>query len=704
MVAPGLSPKLPHSVRGVIQSVGDPPGQVPNFPGPALQLLGLVRKFPGHVACKVPSATAPAFLRFWCIRLWRPAFPSLPRSSGFASHSPFVVLGKVAPLSHFVLLVRRWVAPSPLRVGFLPSVTGSPKVRFEECCEVVLSLGDCRPTFYEATNSVALLVGSMAFQWGIASSSSGSSSSDGPPSLAYDSDDEDWDIHSSSSSSSSSESTTSELDIAPGSVSEPLPLFLMKARGLGDCEQLALRAMLQPKPATAGDEVKKFVQRYLGPVPPAHAGKTLEAGILGMDRRTLTVEHLSLASAVFYTSRVWRAAFCRSLMEEISGGRLTAHTAVRFFMSDETTLKSGKHLWRGDTEVVEAGPLKMVQSECVMGFLVQSVDTGRYQFFTLPCVIPLQAADRNTGEAMYVLWREAMMCSASDLLFKKFPNRLEARTVDRAGSNLRAVRKLDSDADSSAVDDVDTLTLNVTFCCDAHGNSSVTGRVLEPVQGMLTGLISVSLALRMGGFFAHFKKILTSIIASSVTVVDAAPFSENHPWSQRRDGLLKLLLPPTCSRRVQLHSLLTGDPTDDHIELRRPGGATDDEVKEYAKVLADQLMPAQLPIFSRTRWLGSAKPISEAALVGNFHRLLPRTTLAWTWIKLGGDSAQVGQAQQPHHDWDVVLSDSDSDGEKEPGAAGVPAKGSPEDWAAWNAKQQRNSRQFARGAPQGCGS
>jgi hypothetical protein len=155
------------------------------------------------------------------------------------------------------------------------------------------------------------------------------------------------------------------------------------------------------------------------------------------------------------------------------------------------------------------------------------------------------------------------------------------------------------------------------------------------------------------------------------------------------EGLLHLLMPATSKHAANLHILLTGDTASDNIEWRCPGGVSAVEVKQYAEMLAHSLMPHRFEIFSRTRWLGSVAPLTGAALLADIHNLLPRAIIAWCNLGL----APIASIQVCEAAWDGLPSDddvSDKDREILPGA-----------WAAWNRKQQRDSKKFAMSRPAG---
>ena len=229
-------------------------------------------------------------------------------------------------------------------------------------------------------------------------------------------------------------------------------------------------------------------------------------------------------------------------------------------------------------------------------------------------------------------------------------------------------------------------------------------------------MIALALALRPGGHFSDFKRSMTEVIKTSIDVLAAAPLSDTHHWSKHRDELLDLLLPKSDERRVRLRVLLTGDLRSDRITWYCPGGASCDEIHEYAELLADNLMPFAPEVFSRTRWMGSVTPLGQLALLASVHNLLPRAILHWQ-----GKSpeptreAQIQDEFGPVHanaeDMPVRGNPADAggfqahaaeDGDGQEAAAAPPAAMpgmhatvSPNDWTAWNAKQQRDSVQFA---------
>jgi hypothetical protein len=288
--------------------------------------------------------------------------------------------------------------------------------------------------------------------------------------------------------------------------------------------------MDRPDKERHGDnETEQLVNQYLGPLPAPNAGQSLEATLLGVSRKSFVKDFGVLGAAVVFETRAWAGAVFKRFIDQVRRKKWIAQAAMSFFMSDETPLVSGKHFWRGEGNRPELGTSKMIQNELVLGLVFKDKESGTSHFWTVPILLPLQCADRTTGENMYTLWKEAADIPLWDEASRLCEKRYELRTMDRAGPNLRADRELESKVDS----------LHIALACDAHIVSTVTGHSYVPVNGMLTGLIVLSLATRLGGHYTSFIAVLTRIIEGSVRITDCAPHRMDHPWAGRcSDGFV----------------------------------------------------------------------------------------------------------------------------------------------------------------------
>ena len=183
-----------------------------------------------------------------------------------------------------------------------------------------------------------------------------------------------------------------------------------------------------------------LIDRYLGDMPVSGADKETEAALLGTSRKTVSRDVLALASCVAVSCKFWVGSFLRKIKEMHEQHRLEARAIYRFLMCDETTLKSGRHRWQGEQESPEAaGPLKMFQSELQVAVLCRDREK-RWVLWTLPVVVPLQCADRGTGECTLKLWQEACEIPFFDEVRHIFARAYSLRSADRAGPNICADR------------------------------------------------------------------------------------------------------------------------------------------------------------------------------------------------------------------------------------------------------------------------
>lgn len=188
--------------------------------------------------------------------------------------------------------------------------------------------------------------GTMA-EWSIDSSDPDASDLDGPSA---------WSI-----SSPSSEGSSSTMDAdAAGEIADPQeacavefgffsPLIRAASREeLGEHAIAFARAIARPDAAREGDDgdIDTLVSKYLGPLPAMTCGRSLEASLMGKDRKTFGRAVVALGVAIGLGVRVWLGALLQHLAGHIDAGRYTPLAAYTFLLSDETSLPVGRHRWR----------------------------------------------------------------------------------------------------------------------------------------------------------------------------------------------------------------------------------------------------------------------------------------------------------------------------------------------------------------------
>ena len=226
----------------------------------------------------------------------------------------------------------------------------------------------------------------------------------------------------------------------------------------------------------------KIVNHFLGALPPPAGTKTMEAIVLGMSRWKLTDEFLTLSAATCCATRLWIGGFLRQVVRLITSGKYIAKACGSFFMCDETVLPSGKHTWQAKPkehkQAKEAGPLKMVQSELMLGLFLIEKASGKPCFWTVPVVTPLQCTDHCTGETLHTMWQLVMDIPHWQEVCGLFPHVFQCRTLDRAAPNWRAHRMMQ---------ETHSEFWHLWLSCDSHLVSTVTGRSYSAVEALITG-------------------------------------------------------------------------------------------------------------------------------------------------------------------------------------------------------------------------
>ena len=293
---------------------------------------------------------------------------------------------------------------------------------------------------------------------------------------AADSADE-WGVISSSSSSSSNSHHADNHPLRPSQLS----LWVDSGNSSGGVATTALCQSLR-RPPEIDDNTDKFVDHFLGPLPPPSGTKTMEATLLGMSRWKLSDEFLTLSAATNCSVRLWVGGLLRQVHTAIDNRKYIPKICGSFLMSDETVLPSGRHAWQAKLgehkQKNEAGPLKMIQHEILLGMHLTEASTGKACMWTVPVCVPLQCADRCTGEVLHALWESVMDIPHWKELCEKFPHVFQCRTLDRAASNWRAHRMLQESYPDS---------WHMWLSCDSHLVSTVTGRSYAAVSAMITG-------------------------------------------------------------------------------------------------------------------------------------------------------------------------------------------------------------------------
>jgi hypothetical protein len=339
---------------------------------------------------------------------------------------------------------------------------------------------------------------------------------------------------------------------------------------------------------------------------------------------------------------------------------------------------------------------KIVRGKLDLQLLLRSVlprPDHQHDFLLLlvPVILPLRAVDRTTGENLKACVKDWLRIHMFDDVSKSAEATYEAQIADSAASNEKAYASIEADdiPDPDSLGD-DVARFYYRARCLAHKISTATGRTYSVVDGLLSGVTATGLALAPSSALVAFRSCVTEVMIASVDVIDAPRPAYDDPAMSRRNAFLDLVLPrnsvASIKRRADLEDfIMTSDLNADRIPLYRPGGASSLDIRLWAKNAVKALIPNQLPVFSKSRWLGSVQIFSECTLLAGVFNLFQRSVPRWRMVLRGKVPRPLTRQSCP--EFDVVDSDSDSsvDETAQPGV----------NWPAWNKKQRRDTNRFA---------
>ena len=182
--------------------------------------------------------------------------------------------------------------------------------------------------------------------------------------------------------------------------------------------------------------------------------------------------------------------------------------------------------------------------------------------------------------------------------------------------------------------------------------------------------------------------------------------------------MLQLCLPNKPSgdrRRIELRHLLNGDWGSPLVEFYSMAAAVD--TRQWARRAAVALLPAAIPMFPRTRWVTSERPLAETTLIASCHGLLARAVPHWLVLLRGRsvpeaawkDTGTIVDENEDNDPWEVcsAAEDTEHEGEDDPleqhlvGDVVLPAvaRAADEDWSEFNERQRTTTQDFVQKVP-----
>ena len=413
---------------------------------------------------------------------------------------------------------------------------------------------------------------------------------------------------------------------------------------------------------------------------------------LNVDTGTLKNHELMFAGAVMATNVALLMSTLNTLSVEVASGALVLLSTLIAFSFDETPLRmrGGKRKRRcltgGGNKKTLAAPeastlatptsalatvplasgkiehdpaiLKILQSECKLGFLTRRADTGKLSILFVPIQLPLQHLDKATGGNLkqcidfllknYVCVDDVRAICDSDDVFHT-----NAFMGDRAGANDTCITGIHAEPET----EIPTLRLP----CYAHIADTSQGRCYGTISGDISGIIHLSLYMESGGQVSAFRAAIKYTLLDKVHVHDAPPPPSDHPRCVHRDLVFHMLIDQSTKEgRARTHALkqrLQGDIQSDVIDVYVIGGREAFDAEEWADATSYDLFPRQIRPFPRTRWLQTLVPVREWALLGNVHHLLKHAGIHW----LGQTGKPSQAASKPKTTWALSPSDDETD-------------------------------------------
>jgi hypothetical protein len=335
----------------------------------------------------------------------------------------------------------------------------------------------------------------------------------------------------------------------------------------------------------------------------------------------------------------------------------------------------------------EAQNCKVFQNEWQVG-------TGKYTLLALPLTCPLQLSDHATAETISNHIKEQMFVLCLSLARRVFPANYEMICDDNAGSNIKAEQSLEVEA-------VDSTRLRTS--CDIHTVHGAQGKSYKVIDPFLSGLISYALTQAPGGALNKLHQAVAEVTLHSFSQFDGPRSRPTDPRMIHGNLVLDLLVGSTIVKKVErrfaLQELLTSDITLDEIILYKPGPPVD--ARQWCWKLSRLLLPQRVKIFQRRRWMSSASPLSEAALLDNTHNLFRRSVPRWCVLLKGRVPPPMASWRPtPDSDDEAACAHEDNSSLVPFVQQGVGANGTISvDWTHWNRVQRGTAKKLAESNP-----
>lgn len=533
------------------------------------------------------------------------------------------------------------------------------------------------------------------------------------------------------------------LDLSNVSVSEDVLVRLRDYQGGGsEAASLAPILWLVSNFAETDNPSKEVVQEFCRNPQQVVSSMTARALRMTVDRRKVPELLLKLASALVAldhdaTKRLVEGIARLSdtyepimLLDTMSYDETPMETRTREQIFQISTT-SGATIGGGAPEqpstVVKAtllgsdvGPSKLLQSSSTVSILAKAKHTTEDSAkFLLVDAFPttwVQIIESSSAEVLKAAL-EDITCASVGSIDASF--KVRATTTDKLAANFKGERGLVRQRGPEWV--------SLHLSCDLHACSGAQTKTFALVDTFVTGMIQLSLSLRLSGNMARFRACVRRVVASKLVILNQPPSPDADAYRQKCLDLFVTGGADAARRRMLLWWWCNGD-WQDHTSIQHfPGNRGDHGLSE--EDICDQVTTAVMialvgkapTTFARHRWTGADISIDELGALQCVHGLLSHAYIAfvvacghkeprsWQYMQPRAETASpAGVLEQGDEGQQAQGDHSESDGEelqpdpqsRDRTTQAPDLQGQTEcDWAAINAKARKEGFCFIKGLP-----
>jgi hypothetical protein len=292
----------------------------------------------------------------------------------------------------------------------------------------------------------------------------------------------------------------------PQQPAPPLQIISARAPGADDLNSAIALASKGEMPVKMQDSrvrtLNAVVEMVLGDVARPIASRCVEAHMLRTDVRFHGEVLSEVAACTFKICEMTTAATIARVRAMVASGHFTVICGITQSIFDETSLPvrecdTPKEFVGGKVPKKYAAAhgsrchmAKILQTELSFAVLLRD-NFGRFEMLDAKWVTPLQVMDSTSGECIAACIKDAWSDTPFDGLIALCPKVIHLWTCDRAGGNLRANQHFANLARPTEN--------RLRTDCIVHRCQSVQTYFFDAVKPMVSGIIHLGLAMKIGG-------------------------------------------------------------------------------------------------------------------------------------------------------------------------------------------------------------